>query len=72
MSRTIGVEGLSCEHCERTVEEALADVDGVTAARADHETDTATVEGDAETAALVDAVAAAGYDGSAPAVERTT
>jgi len=72
MSRTITVEGLSCEHCERTVEDALMDVDGVTAATADHEAGSATVEGDAETAALVAAVADAGYDASAPAVGRTS
>ncbi|MFC6772125.1 heavy-metal-associated domain-containing protein, partial [Halorubrum pallidum] len=47
MSRTITVEGMSCDHCEQSVEEALSGVAGVTDARADRERDTAIVEGDA-------------------------
>lgn len=65
MSKTLTVEGMSCGHCEQTVEEALADVEGVTGAKADHEADSVTVEGDAETDALVEAVSEAGYDASA-------
>ncbi|WP_247731002.1 CopZ family metallochaperone [Halovivax limisalsi] len=65
MARTLTVDGMSCEHCEQTVEEALEDVPGVRAASADHEADSATVEGDADDAALVDAVSDAGYDASA-------
>jgi len=65
MTQTITVDGMSCEHCEQTVEEALENVDGVTAATADRDAGTATVEGAAETATLVDAVSEAGYDASA-------
>jgi copper chaperone CopZ len=65
MRETITVEGMSCEHCEQTVEEALAEVDGVTDATADRETETATVEGDADLEALVVAVDEAGYEASA-------
>jgi copper chaperone CopZ len=65
MRETITVEGMSCEHCEQTVEEALAEVDGVTDATADRETETATVEGDADVEALVVAVDEAGYEASA-------
>lgn len=65
MSQTITIEGMSCEHCEQTVEEALEDVDGVDVATADRETETATVEGNAESAVLVSAVEEAGYDASA-------
>lgn len=65
MSETITVEGMTCEHCEQTVEEALEDVDGVANASADREAESATVEGDAETDALVSAVDDAGYDASA-------
>ncbi|WP_135366656.1 heavy-metal-associated domain-containing protein [Halosimplex halophilum] len=65
MSETISVEGMTCEHCERTVEEALEDVDGVSSAKADREAESATVEGDADTDALVSAVDKAGYDASA-------
>lgn len=60
---TLTVIGMSCGGCEATVVEALADVEGVTSARADHETDTVAVEGDADDAALVQAVQdAGGYD----------
>lgn len=62
---TITVTGMSCGHCEQTVEEALEGVEGVTAAEADNETDTASVTGDADVDALVAAVADAGYDASA-------
>jgi copper chaperone len=65
MSPTITVEDMSCEHCERTVEEALEAIGGVTAATADHETGSVTIEGSAGTDALVEAVENAGYDASA-------
>ena len=58
---TITVEGMSCEHCEQTVEEALQDVSGVTDARADHEAERAMDQGDPDSAALVRAVEDAGY-----------
>ena len=65
MSETITVEGMTCGHCEQTVEEALEDVTGVTAATADREAETVTVEGDAETQVLVEAADEAGYEASA-------
>ncbi|MDY6818025.1 MAG: cation transporter [Halobacteriales archaeon] len=65
MSMQLTVEGMSCEHCEQTVVEALESVEGVTHARADRETDSATVEGDAEPTALIEAVTDAGYSASA-------
>ncbi len=65
MSRTITVEGMSCDHCEQTVEDALEGVDGVESADADREDEQATVEGDADPQALVNAVDEAGYDASA-------
>ncbi|GAB3672815.1 CopZ family metallochaperone [Halopiger thermotolerans] len=65
MSQTITVEGMSCEHCEQTVEDALEDVEGVTSVSVDRETESATVEGDADVDALVDAVDDAGYEASA-------
>lgn len=65
MSQTITVEGMSCEHCEQSVTEALEGVDGVERASADRESASATVEGDADAAALVSAVSEAGYDASA-------
>ena len=65
MSTTLTVEGMSCGGCEQTVVEALESVSGVTHAEADRETNSATVEGDADSETLVQAVVDAGYDASA-------
>ncbi|WP_135666907.1 heavy-metal-associated domain-containing protein [Halorhabdus rudnickae] len=65
MTQTITVEGMTCEHCEQTVEEALRDVSGVTDATADREAEQASVDGDADVMALVQAVEDAGYTASA-------
>jgi len=65
MSTTITVEGMSCDHCEQTVEDALRDVSGVTDATADREGERAVVEGEADAAALVSAVEDAGYTAEA-------
>lgn len=65
MTQTITVEGMTCGHCEQTVEEALEGLDGVTEASADRDAESVTVEGAAETDVLVDAVTDAGYDASA-------
>ncbi|MFB6124438.1 MAG: heavy-metal-associated domain-containing protein [Halanaeroarchaeum sp.] len=65
MTTTLTVTGMSCEHCEKTVSEALLDVAGVTDASADADADVATVAGDADVDALVAAVEAAGYEASA-------
>lgn len=65
MSTTLTVEGMSCEHCEQTVEDALEGVSGVTDADADREREAATVDGDADAASLIAAVEDAGYSASA-------
>ncbi|MFC6732853.1 MULTISPECIES: heavy-metal-associated domain-containing protein [unclassified Haladaptatus] len=65
MTTKLTVSGMSCGGCEATVEEALKGVAGVTNATADRETDTATIEGDADVETLVSAVENAGYDASA-------
>jgi copper chaperone CopZ len=62
MSRTITVEGMTCEHCEETVETALEEVEGVSGATADRETETVTIEGSADDADLLEAVETAGYE----------
>ncbi|MFA1609965.1 heavy-metal-associated domain-containing protein [Halobellus rubicundus] len=64
-TRTITVEGMSCGHCEQTVEEALESVAGVESATADRDAESATVEGDADVDSLVAAVDDAGYEASA-------
>lgn len=58
---TINVEGMSCGHCEQTVDEALRSVEGVTDATVDREAERASVEGDADPDELVQAVEDAGY-----------
>ncbi len=67
MTTTITVEGMTCEGCEEVVENALSDVSGVESADADRESESATVEGDANVDDLVEAVDFAGYEGSAEA-----
>ncbi|WP_435317129.1 heavy-metal-associated domain-containing protein [Haloarchaeobius sp. TZWSO28] len=65
MSQKLTVEGMSCGHCEQTVEDALLDVAGVEDATADNESNSVTVTGDAQVDDLVAAVEDAGYDASA-------
>ena len=42
--KMLTVEGMTCHHCEMTVEKALLEVDGVKAARADHSNNTVEVQ----------------------------
>ncbi|AQL44710.1 heavy metal transporter (plasmid) [Halorientalis sp. IM1011] len=65
MSPTLTVQGMTCEHCEQTVEEALEGVTGVRDAHVDRNAEQVTVDGDADEAQLVAAVEDAGYDASA-------
>jgi copper chaperone len=65
MSTTIAVEGMTCGHCEQTVEKALREVNGVTDAAADREAEQASVDGDADPTVLVQAVKDAGYTADA-------
>ena len=65
MSLTLTVDGMACDGCEANVEDALAEVAGVERAAADHESGRVTVEGTADTDAIVEAINEAGYDASA-------
>lgn len=65
MSTTLTVEGMSCGHCEQTVEEAIEALAGVQSAEADRDTEQVTVDGDAGPDQLVAAVEDAGYDARA-------
>jgi copper chaperone len=65
MATTLSVDGMSCEHCEQTVAEALEGVAGVTGVSVDLDGGRATVEGEAAAADLVAAVEDAGYEASA-------
>jgi len=62
MSTTLTVEGMSCGHCEQTVEEAIEALTGVQNAEADRDTEQVTVVGDASPEQLIAAVEDAGYD----------
>ncbi len=65
MTTTLTVEGMSCEHCQQSVADALAEVEGVTDVAVDLDGASATVEGDADEDALVAAVDEAGYTAQA-------
>lgn len=65
MSTTLTVKGMTCGHCEQTVEEALEDIAGVRDAEADRDAEQVTVDGDADPEELVAAVEDAGYDATA-------
>lgn len=62
MTQTIEVQGMSCEGCESNVKEAIESVAGVTGVNVDHNTDSATIEGDANRDELEQAVTEAGYE----------
>lgn len=61
---TLAVTGMSCDGCERNVENALERTTGVRKATADHQSDTveAVVEDDIAETSLVDVIHSAGYD----------
>ena len=43
-NKVLTVEGMTCHHCEMTVEKALLEVNGVKAAKADHTTKSVDVQ----------------------------
>ncbi len=60
------VTGMTCQHCERAVSEALAGVSGVDeVVSVSHERDEATVEGSPDVSALISAVKEEGYEAEA-------
>ena len=61
MTTELNITGMSCGHCVKAVEGALKAVPGVEGVRVSLESGRATVEGQAEGAALVAAVAEEGY-----------
>lgn len=63
MEKKLLVEGMMCNHCKATVEKALSNVPGVTAAVVDLEAKTATVTltEDVPDATLFEAVKAKGF-----------
>jgi copper chaperone len=61
MKTQLIIEGMSCGHCVRSVQEALENVEGVTSADVSLGRNCAEVEHDADVAALVRAVEEEGY-----------
>lgn len=60
---TLAIEGMTCQHCVKAVIEELAKVPGVTkVVEVSLENKNAVIEGQADNAALIAAVAEAGYE----------
>jgi len=63
---TLKIEGMSCQHCVKAVEQALTGVNGVErVVDVDLDAGEARVEGNADTASLIAAVEDEGYTASA-------
>lgn len=58
---TFTIEGMTCDHCRKRAEKALAAVPGVQSATVDLATNTASIIGQADASALRQAVEKAGY-----------
>lgn len=62
MKKTIGIDGMSCEHCVRRVKNALSELPGVASVAVDLGAKQAVVEGEAvDDRAIREAVDEAGY-----------
>ena len=63
VARTLKIDGMMCEHCEKAVTDALSAVDGVESVKADAKAGTAavTMKPGTDEEALKAAVAKAGY-----------
>lgn len=62
----IKISGMTCEHCQRAVQNALQSVEGVRDVRVDLAAGRASVSGDVEVSKLIAAVEEEGYK-AAPA-----
>ncbi|MGP6173395.1 heavy-metal-associated domain-containing protein [Corynebacterium sp. A21] len=58
------VTGMTCGHCEASVQEEVSEIPGVTTAKANKDTKllTVTTEGELDDAAVIAAVKEAGYE----------
>jgi len=65
--QTLDVTGMSCTGCEANVEDALAEIDGVTSVSADHDADTVAVtsQDSVDEATIHAAIEEAGYETAA-------
>lgn len=55
------VTGMTCGHCEMSVQEEISEISGVTSVKADHTTGTVTVEGDFDESQIAPAIDEAGF-----------
>ncbi|SES23696.1 copper chaperone [Gracilibacillus ureilyticus] len=65
MEKTLSVQGMSCGHCKMSVEGALKDLDGVSAAEVNLEAGSVDVTYDSEKVtvdAMIDAIEEQGYE----------
>jgi copper chaperone CopZ len=62
MIRSYRCFGISCDHCKRTIENALREVDGVNVVDVDVESKTVRVGGDATDESIRSTLGQAGYD----------
>ncbi|QPK79062.1 heavy-metal-associated domain-containing protein [Corynebacterium lizhenjunii] len=62
MVQTYTVTGMTCGHCELSVQEEIAEIPGVTSVNADHTTGSVQVEGEGfSNAQIAAAIKEAGY-----------
>ena len=61
--KILTVEGMTCHHCEMTVEKALLDINGVKSAKADHNTKCVEIQykGDLDFGIAKERIEKAGY-----------
>jgi copper chaperone CopZ len=61
--KVFAVGGMTCHHCEMTVEKALLELQGVTSAKANHDAKTVEVQfkGELDLEAVSDKIEKAGY-----------
>ncbi|MEM7737257.1 MAG: heavy metal-associated domain-containing protein [Deinococcota bacterium] len=60
----LAVEGMTCKHCQKAVQDALEAVNGTTSAEVSLDDHRAIVQGDADVQKLIDAVTEEGYQAS--------
>ena len=62
MTRTYKIEGMNCTHCKTSVEKAIAGVKGVKNVDVSLSEGVATVSGEQEDEAIIEAVRLAGFE----------
>ncbi len=62
MTKQYSVKGMNCAHCQASVVKSISAVDGVTQVDVNLATGIATVEGEYDDAAVIEAVRHAGFD----------